>query len=271
MARHWVRFVAIGVVAVLLAITAWQTLAFRSSLDDSERAIDRLEQRLDDSVADAKRDRDRLADQLAATDQLLDSVNEQVAELTSTPDAREILAAADASVFTIVTDFGSGSGWVLDSTARRSRLITNFHVIEDVWSSGDSTVSVERDDESWDGEIVDADSASDLAIIEVRESFDPLPLNTEPLSPGDPIYVIGSPLGLEHSVSEGIVSSYRELDDLEWLQMDASVSPGNSGGPVIDDQGNVVGVTDWKVVADGAEGLSFAIPIDRVCSALAVC
>jgi putative serine protease PepD len=271
MASRWARITAIGAAAIVVVVVVGQTLALRAELDDNERALDRLEERLDESAADARRERDRLGEQLAATDQLLDTVNEQVAELTSTPDAREILAATDASVFTIVTPFGSGSGWVLESTSRRSRLITNFHVIEDVWSQGESAVSVERDDDSWGGEIVDADSDSDLAIIEVREEFDPLPLNTEALSPGDPIYVIGSPLGLEHSVSEGIVSSYRELDDLEWLQIDASVSPGNSGGPVIDDQGNVVGVTDWKVVADGAEGLSFAIPIERVCTALAVC
>jgi S1-C subfamily serine protease len=85
------------------------------------------------------------------------------------------------------------------------------------------------------------------------------------------VIVVGSPLGLGGTVATGIVSAFRTEEGLEYLQFSAPVSPGNSGGPVVDRSGAVVGVAVGKVVEDGAEGLSFAIPYERACRALGLC
>ena len=88
-----------------------------------------------------------------------------------------------------------------------------------------------------------------------------------PPSVGDPVLAVGSPLGLGNSVSSGIVSAFHD----GIIQFSAPISPGNSGGPVVDRTGRVVGVARSKLVGDGAEGLSFAIPIALVCSTVATC
>jgi len=94
-------------------------------------------------------------------------------------------------------------------------------------------------------------------------------LETSPISPGigQPVVVLGSPYGFGGTASAGIISAIRR----RCLQFSAPVSPGSSGGPVLDGDGRVVGVATAKVVGRGAEGLSFAIPIDRVCRLTAVC
>jgi S1-C subfamily serine protease len=84
---------------------------------------------------------------------------------------------------------------------------------------------------------------------------------------GDPIVALGSPFGYGGTASSGIISAIRG----RFVQFSAPVSPGSSGGPVLDAQGEVVAVTAAKVVGRGVEGLSFAIPIDRVCRVTAAC
>ena len=87
---------------------------------------------------------------------------------------------------------------------------------------------------------------------------------------GSDVYVLGSPGGevLSFSVSKGIVSGFREANGRHFLQMDASVNPGSSGGPVVDMHGRVVGLASWKVTGGGTEGLAFAVPTDTVVTAL---
>ena len=78
-------------------------------------------------------------------------------------------------------------------------------------------------------------------------------------------------LGLGGTVTSGIVSAYRDDFALDYLQFSAPISPGNSGGPVLDEQGRVVGVAVAKMVTTGAEGIGFAIPASRLCVTLSVC
>ena len=82
---------------------------------------------------------------------------------------------------------------------------------------------------------------------------------------GTAVLVFGSPEGLEGTVTTGIVSAIRD----GFIQFSAPVSPGNSGGPVVDYLGHVIGMTESKIVDQGAEGLSFAIPSSRVCTIVA--
>jgi serine protease Do len=109
----------------------------------------------------------------------------------------------------------------------------------------------------------------DLALLKVDSVYgQALKRNTkERLKQGQVVYAIGSPLGLNNTVTSGIFSAYRKMADSNenYLQIDAAINPGNSGGPLIDNQGNVLGVN--TMVAKEAEGIGFAIPIETVLDA----
>jgi hypothetical protein len=102
----------------------------------------------------------------------------------------------------------------------------------------------------------------DLALLRLKGYKTPSlkPGNIDQVAHGDPLYAIGNPLSLEHSVTSGIFSGQR--DDL--IQTNAPVNPGNSGGPLITENGDVIGINSLKIVHERVEGLSFAIPIDVV-------
>jgi putative serine protease PepD len=82
---------------------------------------------------------------------------------------------------------------------------------------------------------------------------------------------VGSPLGLGGTVSVGVVSGFRSLDGNPYMQFSAPISPGNSGGPVVDGKGFVVGVASAKLVGQGVEGLSLAIPVQTMCAVFLSC
>lgn len=154
-------------------------------------------------------------------------------------------------------DTRSGSGFIVDPVGI---LVTNHHVVH-----GCDRVQAEL----ANGDVYEVigvfalDPQKDLAILRIG-GFN-LPAvelgDSDVVRPGDRIIVIGNPLGiLEGSVTEGVVSGIRDFDGLHVFQMDAAASPGNSGGPVADSAGRVVGVTTWKLTA--GESLNFAVPIN---------
>ena len=104
----------------------------------------------------------------------------------------------------------------------------------------------------------------DLALLNLPESNCPFiePGNSNRLRQGDPVYTVGHPVGLRHSVTSGIISGFREHAGVRYIQTDAPINPGNSGGPLIDRNGEVVGV-NTMILAD-TEGIGFAIPIEVV-------
>jgi S1-C subfamily serine protease len=112
--------------------------------------------------------------------------------------------------------------------------------------------------------IIAFDPLHDLALIEVESSDAPsLQVAAKPsLEIGDPVYVIGNPLGLEATFSPGIVSGFREIGQVRVMQMTAPISPGSSGGPVLDESGKVVGVSVFTILS--GQNLNFAIPSEYV-------
>ena len=156
---------------------------------------------------------------------------------------------------------GVGTGFVINEDGIG---ITNQHVVEGVsefeaeFPSG-KTVS---------GTVVQVGNGVDLAIVDLNGSGYPyLPLGSATkLRAGNTLIVIGAPLGLQHSVSRGIVSQLWAKDGVRLIQTDAAINPGNSGGPVLNEQGDVVAVATWKYTKAGqvaVEGLGFAIFIDE--------
>lgn len=160
------------------------------------------------------------------------------------------------AVVLVRTDHGTGSGVVVSSDGF---VATAAHVVGDRDEVGVQL----RDGPELRARVVRVDPAMDLAVVRVDgRGFPCRPLATSAPGVGDGLWAVGAPLGqgLGWSVSAGVVSAVRQGPGYSWLQTDASLNPGNSGGPLFDDQGRVAGVVSWKVAAAGLEGLGFGVP-----------
>lgn len=221
--------------------------------------------------------RDRNATTAALSEQgrsiaaLKSEVHSLESKVASQPDWTAIARDAKPSVFTIVTAHGLGSGWVARTGARGSDLVTNFHVIGDAWNLGNSTVEVRQGDQTMNGTITQVDRTNDLAVVHLAGRFAALPTAAERPQLGETVMAVGSPLGLGGSISLGVVSRFGSLEGADYVQFTAAISPGNSGGPVLDRRGRVVAVAAGKFVGQGVEGLSLAIPVQVVCIAIIAC
>jgi S1-C subfamily serine protease len=153
----------------------------------------------------------------------------------------------------------SGSGFIVDGSGT---IVTNLHIIQDLKSGGVRLIN----GDIYDKFVIRAiDERKDIAILQVAGFDLPiLPLgNSNNLQTGEKVVIIGNPLGLEASVTTGIVSAIRQLSEgLQVIQTDAAANPGNSGGPMLNMKGEIVGVVSFKL--SGAENLNFAIPINYV-------
>jgi S1-C subfamily serine protease len=172
-------------------------------------------------------------------------------------------------VVLIITNLGQGSGFVYD---KEGYIITNNHVIEDAASIQVSFI----DGNITEATVIGFDIYSDIAVIKVNTSFQQLqPVilgDSSDLVVGEPVIAIGNPFGLSGSATLGIISQLgRELTAtggyviIDVIQVDAAINPGNSGGPLVNMNGEVVGVNTAIVSQTGEfSGVGFAIPSDTV-------
>jgi serine protease Do len=160
---------------------------------------------------------------------------------------------------------GTGSGFIISASGQ---ILTNAHVVD-----GADRVSVTlKDGRTFEGEVVGQDTVTDVAVIQVQANDLPVvPMgNSETLQPGEWVIAIGNPLGLDNTVTAGIISSTeRSTSDIgvsdkrvDLIQTDAAINPGNSGGPLLNARGEVIGMN--TAIISGAQGLGFAIPINTV-------
>lgn len=160
------------------------------------------------------------------------------------------------SVVTVETDLGHGSGFVVGE----GLVATNYHVIE---GASRIRIKTKRGTLAKEVEIAEAAPDADLALLSF-ESTKPLKAvklgNSKKVREGDRVVAIGSPLGLDHTMSDGIVSAVRIHDSREWIQISVPISPGSSGGPLFDTRGKVVGVTTACFVE--GQNLNLAIPVN---------
>ena len=159
---------------------------------------------------------------------------------------------------------GTGSGFILSTTGQ---ILTNAHVVE-----GAKTVEVTlRDGRKFEGKVVGVDSVTDVAVVKI-DSAEDLPAvqlgSTQSLAPGQWAIAIGNPLGLDNTVTAGIISALGRSSNqvgipekrVQFIQTDAAINPGNSGGPLLNDRGEVIGMN--TAIRANAQGLGFAIPIE---------
>ncbi len=163
---------------------------------------------------------------------------------------------------TIQQQQGQGSGFI---TRSDGIVLTNAHVVEGV-----SEVSVTLPDgRSFSGKVLGSDPVTDVAVVRVAATGLPVAAlgDSSKVKPGEWAIAIGNPLGLDNTVTAGIISAIQRTNALgegqrvPYLQTDAAINPGNSGGPLINDHGQVIGINTAIRKAPGA-GLSFAIPIN---------
>ncbi len=193
------------------------------------------------------------------------------ANLLATParDVSSLVKQIGEAVVQVRTPAGLGSGFFINADGY---LITNFHVIE-----GETEISVEvyhQKDGQLDREtykqvkIIAINKFHDLALLHIEDKEAPkfkyITLgNSDALNVGDTVFAVGSPLGLERTVTQGILSTKtRQLEGNLYLQTSTQINPGNSGGPLFNLAGEVVGVTNMKITF--GEGLGFAIPVELV-------
>lgn len=157
---------------------------------------------------------------------------------------------------------GTGSGFIIKSDGL---ILTNAHVVD-----GTDTVSVMIDGREMRGRVLGADTVTDVAVVKVEATNLPTVSlgNSDQLRPGEWAIAIGNPLGLDNTVTVGIVSatgrssSQVRVPDkrVSFIQTDAAINPGNSGGPLLNQRGEVIGMN--TAIIGGAQGLGFAIPIN---------
>ena len=191
-----------------------------------------------------------------------------------------ISAQALPSVVTILVSSaggqGSGSGWAFDE---QGHVVTNNHVIEQAASDGSIVVQT-SDGQRHDATLVGRDASYDLAVLRVDSvRLNPLPIGTSAdVRVGDPVIAVGAPLGLDSTVTAGIISALNRPVSpgqggqtfINAIQTDAAINPGNSGGPLLNMAGQVIGVNSAIATTPsfsgqgGNIGVGFAIPSDQV-------
>ncbi len=161
----------------------------------------------------------------------------------------------------IVPQVGSGSGVVI---RRDGMILTNAHVV----SNARSVQVGLADGRKVTGTVLGRDAGLDVAVVRIPVNDAPVaPLgNSDQLQVGQLAIAIGNPLGLERTVTTGVISAVnrpgRTLGGETFIQTDAAISPGNSGGPLVDSRGNVIGINSAELLGQGVSGLGFAIPIN---------
>ncbi len=161
------------------------------------------------------------------------------------------------------TERGTGSGFILRSDGL---IVTNAHVVD----GADRVRVTLKDGRTLDGQVLGEDTLTDLAVVKIQA--DQLPTvslgNSDLLQPGEWAIAIGNPLGLDNTVTAGIISAIDRSSQevgvsdkrVGFIQTDAAINPGNSGGPLLNARGEVIGIN--TAIIGGAQGLGFSIPIN---------
>lgn len=175
--------------------------------------------------------------------------------------AEQVYQRNQNSVVTIYSSAkgeSQGSGVVVEVNARRALVTTNCHVVE-----GAATVSIVALGRRMSGDVLTCDKRADVALVGVSVAgLKPALMRDGPVPVGAMVYAIGTPRGLEKSISQGIVSQIRATPDGDRLQTTAPIEPGSSGGGLFDAQGRLIGITTSQI--SGSQALNFAIPLSEV-------
>ena len=199
-----------------------------------------------------------LTEAVPELDKAIDAVEDRAMAIV---DPASIVETAEKSVLLVRTSKGTGTGFVVGD----GLVATNFHVVKE-----GREVELQQGEKTWPcNAAVFADQSRDLVILKVPELGLPaMSICDRQPKKGDTVIVLGNPKGLASTVTQGVISGFRSGEDLneldrtkqlagEWIQIDAAVNSGNSGGPVFDQNGSVVGVATSSLT--NSENINFAL------------
>ncbi len=180
-----------------------------------------------------------------------------------------ITASADGK------QISTGTGFIYKKSGKLAYVMTNNHVID---GADKAQIEFNDSDKKIDAKIIGGDKYADIAVLTIEDNDYPLVEfgKVDDLKLGDTIFTVGSPMGVNYkgTVTKGILSGKDRMVDvsltkstvadyyMKVVQIDAAVNPGNSGGPLCDVSGKVIGIISLKIVQDEVEGMGFAIPIE---------
>jgi S1-C subfamily serine protease len=222
--------------------------------------------------ADTQSKLNELTETIIQAEQELQTLGSQVGSLdnelvllkaSAGEDFSGIIEDAIKSVVTIRTDVSQGTGFILTDDGY---IVTNAHVL--VGATYVQILTYEQG--TINADMVGYDENLDIVLLKVEGNYDPISLgDSNDVQVGEKVIAIGNPLGLQFSVSEGIVSAVNREgpSGLEaYIQTDAALNPGNSGGPLINKKGKVIGINNFKI--GGGESLGFALESNYIKSAV---
>jgi putative serine protease PepD len=283
-------FVALVVLALTLTATVVVSVVGWQRLNEAERENEQIHAQLTTLTRDqrsARRSLNKLETSLAANEAGLTAIEEDLGSLTEAMkelsdafdaqversiDVRAVAERVLPSVVVVECGNASGSGFAVEVASQDdavTTVLTNFHVIEGC-TDGAGELAARKATTTFGTRLVTWDETYDLAQLELDARLPRLPVGDTP-AVGDEVVAVGAPLGLEDTVTRGIIS--KVSDDL--VQTDASINPGNSGGPLVDRHGEVVGV-NTATAADldldvSIEGLSWAVRMQVACASVLSC
>jgi serine protease Do len=197
-----------------------------------------------------------LSDTLIQTRKELGVIGEEFDLLRASTgeDFSGIIESAVRGVVTIRTDISQGTGFIIDE---EGYIVTNYHIMQ----NAQAATIITFDDENHEVNFIGHDLNFDIALLKISGTYNELEFGaSNDVQVGERVIAIGNPLGLGFSVTQGIVSGVHRTgpNGLDvYIQTDAALNPGNSGGPLINQRGKVIGINNFKV--GSAEGLGFAL------------
>ena len=191
------------------------------------------------------------------------TVKNPQAEMFNDPFFRNFFGSQGPQMPDTRVQRGMGSGFIINNNGT---ILTNAHVV-----AGAEKVTVTlKDGRTFEGRVMGRDSVTDVAVVKVDAQNLPVVRvgDSQALQPGETAIAIGNPLGLDNTVTEGIISATGRSSGqvgipdqrVNFIQTDAAINPGNSGGPLLNQRGEVIGIN--TAIIQGAQGLGFAIPIN---------
>lgn len=232
-----------------------------------------LEKKIENLQADTQSKLNQLTSSVVNTQDELSTIGNQISTINQTISSIKASTSSDfsgiienviKSVVTIRTDISQGSGFII---ANGGYVVTNAHVVQ-----GATTANViTYDGKSHSVSLIGQDANMDIALLKISDTTYPVLqlANSDNVQIGEKVVAIGNPLGLQFSVTEGIVSAIDRqgtngLND--YVQTDASLNPGNSGGPLIDVNGDAIGINNFKI--SGSENIGFALESNYIRNAV---
>ena len=217
-----------------------------------------------DSLRDSTNNRittltDVVDDIQVESDQELDALKRDLAAINvEGTDFSAVVEDVLPGIVNVQTDVGLGSGAII---RKDGYIVTNYHVIRDA-----SVIRVvKKDDNQFAARLVDVDVNADIAVLKISGNHKELWFaDARAVKVGEKVIALGNPLGLSFTVTEGIVSATNRVlpNGISYVQTDVPINPGNSGGPLMDKNGRIVGINNFKI--SGFEGIGFAIESEVV-------